>query len=69
MSVPAQDNPQQATSVEAALMEELAEAKQRIVLLDEENGRLRNELAKLRASWAKRTSDHASSRLRDALRE
>lgn len=70
MSTSAQDNLERPATVEVdALQAELAEAKQRIQLLDEENGRLQSELANLRAKWAKQIGDHASSRLRDALRE
>lgn len=78
MSASAQDDLERAATTEEdaardaaenALRAELAEAKQRIQQLDAENGRLRSELANLRAKWAKQIGDHASSRLRDALRE
>lgn len=70
MSASAQDDLEQPATVEEdALRAELVEAKQRIQQLDEENRRLRSELANLRVKWAKQIGDHASSRLRDALRE
>jgi ribosomal protein L29 len=46
----------------------LPEAIARIRELEQENERLRKELLKLRQTQAAR-GDHASSRLRDALRE
>ncbi|WP_438433160.1 hypothetical protein [Gorillibacterium sp. sgz500922] len=48
----------------------LKEALERIQELEQENERLRKELLKLRQARPTRgNGDHASSRLRDALRE
>ena len=49
--------------------DELVEARRQVSELQEENQRLRRELARLRSLKQPQKADYASSRLRDALRE